>query len=237
VTKPEPTCSERLYRKLFNARKSAEAVTKRGPASQEDGGYFFARSEDVLAEASKQLEKRRVLIVPQVIEERLHFSPAGFAIATVVMEFEVVDVDGGGSLTRRWSGTGHDRPGDKASFKAQTGCEKYFLAKLLGIPFGTDPEAEARPVDVAEEDGELRLNIGALCRRLEAAGHPAERDNLALLLGASGVTAELPEDEEAIAATELVVSAKQLEAIETEVLCIEQDAAAEQTQEPEVAHG
>ncbi len=138
--------SNSLHRKLFLARKAAEAVDKQGHSK--DGDFYFARFEDVLAEASKQLEKRDILIVPQVVDEKLNFSTQGFTIATVVMEFQVIDTKGDESLKLRWSGTGHDRPGDKASFKAQTGCEKYFLAKLLGIPFGTDPEAEPQaPAD------------------------------------------------------------------------------------------
>jgi len=135
--------SESLHRKLFLARKAAKAVGKHGQS--ESGDYYFARFEDVLAEASKQLEKKNILIVPQVVNEKLAFGKTGFAIATVVMEFEVIDTKGDESLRLRWSGTGHDAPGDKAAFKAQTGCEKYFLAKLLGIPFGTDPEAEPTP--------------------------------------------------------------------------------------------
>jgi hypothetical protein len=135
--------SESLHRKLFLARKAAEAVDKKGQS--ESGDYYFARFEDVLAEASKQLEKKGILVIPQVTEEKLNFSSQGFAIATVVMEFEVIDTKGDESIKLRWSGTGYDKPGDKAGFKAQTGCEKYFLAKLLGIPFGTDPEAEASP--------------------------------------------------------------------------------------------
>lgn len=133
--------ADSLHRKLFLARKAAGPVDKKGQS--ESGDYYYARFEDVLAEASRQLEKKGILILPQVVEEKLHFSPSGFAIATVVMEFQVLDTKGDESLTVRWSGTGHDSPGDKASFKAQTGCEKYFLAKLLGIPFGTDPEADA----------------------------------------------------------------------------------------------
>lgn len=146
--------SQTLRRKLFLARKAAEAVAKKGES--ENGDYYFARFEDVLAEAGRQLEKKDILIIPQVIEEKLHFSRNGFAIATVVMEFDVVDTKGGESLTRRWSGTGQDAPGDKALFKAQTGCEKYFLAKLLGIPFGTDPEAEAAPAAEKSEADKVR---------------------------------------------------------------------------------
>lgn len=161
-----------LHRKLFLARKAAEAVDKQGHSK--DGDFYFARFEDVLAEASKQLEKRDILIVPQVVGEELRFSNQGFAIATVVMEFQVIDTKGDESLTLRWSGTGHDKPGDKASFKAQTGCEKYFLAKLLGIPFGTDPEAESSPSTEAPGP-EARQIIDEQDRLAEAPQAPPAR--------------------------------------------------------------
>jgi len=149
-----------LRRKLFLARKAAEAVAKNGKSTE--GDFTFARFEDVLAEASERLESKGILVIPQVIDEKLSFSTSGFAIATVVMEFEVCDTQGDESLTRRWSGTGHDSPGDKALFKAQTGCEKYFLAKLLGIPFGTDPEADAdRAPSASPEADRLRAEQDA----------------------------------------------------------------------------
>src|SRR6478735_8236300 len=129
-----------LRRKLFLARKAAKAVKKRGQNTE--GDYTFARAEDVLAEASKQLERKGILILPSLVDEKLYFSQSGFTIAKVVIEFEVIDSQGDESLKVRWSGTGHDSPGDKALFKATTGTTKYFLANLLGIPFGTDPEAE-----------------------------------------------------------------------------------------------
>jgi hypothetical protein len=132
-----------LRRKLFLARKAAEAVKKHGDNA--GGSYSFARAEDVLEEAAKQLEKRGILIIPSMVEETLHFGKGG-TIAKAVIAYEVVDTEGDETLgPLRWAGTGHDAPGDKALFKATTGTAKYFLANLLNIPFGTDPEAEALP--------------------------------------------------------------------------------------------
>ncbi len=131
-----------LRRKLFLARRAAEAVAKNGHST--DGDFAFARFEDVLAEASKQLEKRDIYYLPQMVDEELIIGRQG-VIAKSVIEYEVTDTKTGESLTVRWAGTGHDSPGDKALFKASTGTEKYFLARLLGIPFGTDPEADATP--------------------------------------------------------------------------------------------
>lgn len=139
------TPEQKLHRKLFDARKAARAVAKNG--RNDEGNFDFARFEDVLEEASGLLDEREILIVPSVVSEELRFSQSGFAIAKVVMEFEVVDTEGWGTLKLRWTGSGEDKPGDKAIFKAQTGCEKYFLAKLLRIPFGTDPETDARSAE------------------------------------------------------------------------------------------
>lgn len=129
-----------LRRKLFLARKAAEGVEKRGAAE----GFNYARAEDVLEEASRQLEKRGILVVPSMVDEELILGKAG-VLAKAVISYEVTDTESGESLTVRWAGTGHDSPGDKAIFKATTGTTKYFLANLLGIPFGTDPEAEVAP--------------------------------------------------------------------------------------------
>lgn len=143
-------CKQSLRRKLFLARRAAEAVEKRG--TNAEGDYTYARAEDVLAEASKQLEKKGILIVPSLVEEKLYFSQSGFTIAKAVIEFEVFDTKTDESFKVRWAGTGHDSPGDKALFKATTGTTKYFLANLLGIPFGTDPEAELDSASESEAD-------------------------------------------------------------------------------------
>jgi len=149
VTTRERDLQEKLHARLFKARKAAQPVKKEGESER---GYSFARFEDVLAEAELRLQKQGILIVPQVINEGVSFRPDGSAIAKIAMEFDVIDTKDGGKITRRWSGTGHDEPGDKALFKAQTGCEKYFLAKLLGIPFGTDPEADAAPAPATQPE-------------------------------------------------------------------------------------
>lgn len=135
-----------LYRDLFLARKAADAVAKQGHS--QDGDYSFARAEDVLEEAGRQLEKRDILIIPSVEEVHWLVGKSGM-IARVDLTFEVRSTKTGESFTRKWTGTGFDSPGDKAPYKAITGGEKYFLAKLLGIPFGTDPEADAAPAEQA----------------------------------------------------------------------------------------
>lgn len=131
-----------LRAKLFAAAKDAQAVAKKGDS--DEGGYKYAKAADVLTEASRVLEEQGVLIVPSVEDVQLHFGRVG-CIAKVSMTFEVCDSETEETLTKKWAGTGFDKPGDKAVYAAITGSEKYFLAKLLNIPFGIDPEEDAAP--------------------------------------------------------------------------------------------
>jgi hypothetical protein len=145
------TSEQKLHEKLFKARKEAEAVVKKG-----DGGDFdYARFEDVTAEASRLLDKHRISIEPEVVDEAVRLI-GRFAVAKVAMEFEVIDLSTGHSMKKRWSGTADDEPGGKALFKAQTGCEKYFLLKLLRITFGNDPEEKDAAPDAGGETAEAQ---------------------------------------------------------------------------------
>jgi hypothetical protein len=139
-----------LRRKLFAAAKDAQAVAKNGDS--EDGGFKYARAADVLTEASRVLEEQGIVIVPEVDDVQLRFAKSGDgALAIVSMTFEVCDSETEETITKKWSGTGwDDRPGDKALYTAITGSEKYFLAKLLNIPFGIDPEEDSEPKRSAE---------------------------------------------------------------------------------------
>jgi ERF superfamily len=136
------TPEDRLWEKIYKARKEAEPIVKKG--TSDDGSFDFARFEEVLAEAGPLLDKHRLLYIPRMVDEELHFGQKG-CLAKAVFEYEVIDLTGGGRTTIRWAGTGFDSPGGSALFKAETGAEKYFLARLLRIPWGTDPEVGNQP--------------------------------------------------------------------------------------------
>jgi hypothetical protein len=139
-----------LRRKLFLAGKAAQTVGKKGTGRDGDREFPYVRAEDILAEASRVLEKQNVVVIPSVEEVELRFLKSGGALAKVSMTFEVCDSRSEEALTKAWVGTGFDHPGDKAAYKAITGGTKYFLASLLGIPFGTDPEEDS-PSSEAEQ--------------------------------------------------------------------------------------
>jgi hypothetical protein len=131
-----------LRRKLFLAGQEAEAVEKNG----EGDGFKYAKATDVIAEASRVLEKQGLVVIPSVEDVQLRFGKTG-ALATVSMTFEICDSESEETLTKAWSGTGWDFPGDKAIYAAITGAKKYFLGSLLDIPFGVDPEEDTEPDD------------------------------------------------------------------------------------------
>jgi hypothetical protein len=142
-----------LRRKLFLAGRQVEEVAKNGV--NRSGKYRYAKADDVLAEAERVLDKYGILIVPSVPSVELRFIKGGGAIAKAEMEFEVTDTKTGESFTKPWAGTGFDKPGDKAAFAAQTGARKYFVAALLTIPIGTDPEEDTAPADEEPSDADL----------------------------------------------------------------------------------
>lgn len=135
-----------LATKLHKARAAANPVGKEGRNDQQK--YDYVRAEDVIAEAQRVLDQVAVVVTPQILDVQLE--EAGQTrggtisrIATVLLEFDVTDAESGESMTRQWAGTGWDAPGDKALYKAVTGGTKYFLAHLIGIPFGADPDDDS----------------------------------------------------------------------------------------------
>lgn len=135
-----PTIPAKLAAKLAKARKAAKGVEKKG--RNDHHKYDYARAEDVVREAERVLQEEGVLLLPEVVEVVESRPENGGLIVQAHLLYHVVDAETGEGFQRAWIGYGHDKPGDKAIYKAITGGDKYFLAKLLGIPFGQDPEDE-----------------------------------------------------------------------------------------------
>lgn len=139
-----------LTAKLAKARSAIHGIEKKGRNRQQ--GYDYVRAEDVVREAERVLGENGVLVLPgvgAVQEERVKTKGGGEALLVqVTLDYQVIDAESGESFSKPWVGYGYDTPGDKAIYKALTGANKYFLAALLGISFGDDPEADtdAKPV-------------------------------------------------------------------------------------------
>lgn len=122
--------------------KSIRTVKKNG--RNEFNKYDYATEKDLLDEVKPLLLKNGLIIVPSVVDQKRTGD-----IATVKVEFTLVDIDSGEELKTVFYGEGQDK-GDKATYKAYTGAVKYYLMKTFMIPTGDDPEA-----DETEEMGEM----------------------------------------------------------------------------------
>ncbi len=172
----EKSAELKLHEKIFKARKEAQSVGRKGTGTNGEEDFQFSRFEDVLSEGKRLLAKHRLTYTSSVAEETLHFGQKG-CLAITVIEYTVMDLAGGGTLSIRWSGTGFDTPGGAALFMAQTGTEKYFLARLFQIPWGEDPETGSQ----SDPDGDT-----------EADRRRAEQDRAADLADAPRHTKPLP---------------------------------------------
>lgn len=217
---------KKLLAKIHLAHQEAQSVARSGHNADQD--FEFSRFEDVLAEGKRLLQKHRLVYVSEVVDVELIVGKKG-VIAKTTIEYEVTDLDGGGSMLVTWVGTGHDSPGDKAVYKAETGTEKYFLARLLQIPWGDDPEThsgEPEITDDAAEETTWVLELGGVRDRLRKAEHPHDLGAIRLLLGACEVTSELPLSEGEVDGFELRLTEGERAALLAELARIEQDAIA-----------
>lgn len=173
---------EGLAKKLGAARKDARTVKKTGTSG--DGTYKFAQAEDVAKEARRVLRKHGIAVVPAIPSATHKFGDGG-ALVKADMLFDIIDVDTGESVQRPWVAAGFDNPGDKAINQAATVGAKYFVAGLLGMPFGADPEVLA-PVSIS--NGALAGRAPEIIDGLRAARIRREQDSSATAPDAPGVT-------------------------------------------------
>lgn len=193
-----------LAARLDQARSLAHAIDKAG--RNEGQKYNYVRAEDVIAEAQRVLAEVAVIVTPEILDVQLIDSGQTRGgtmgrIALVKLEFDVrcADIIGAtdeGMVARkiRWSGTGWDAPGDKALYKAITGGTKYFLAHLIGIPFGADPDddegaqpkgASKRKPPAKPENAIPKDRVNAIGRRIGAAN--LTYADIDVALGAAGI--------------------------------------------------
>ena len=157
--------------KLAKARSAVQGIEKKGRNRQQ--GYDYVRAEDVVIAAEKALGENSILVLPgvgMVKEERIKTKQGGEALLVqVTLDYQVLDAESGESISKPWVGYGYDTPGDKAIYKALTGANKYFLAALLGISFGDDPEADASTDQPVQTNNSASATTAASEKQVPAA--------------------------------------------------------------------
>lgn len=132
-----------LVKKLAAIMAEVERVPKAG--RNESHRYDYATEADIAAAVRKGMAERGVILFPSV--EKMEWadlptkSGGTQKLCTLTVKFTLEDGDSGETRSYTIIGQGSDT-GDKASYKAMTGAEKYALLKLFLIPTGDDPETE-----------------------------------------------------------------------------------------------
>lgn len=133
-----------LVRKLAEVMGEVERIAKNGKNNFHN--YDYATESDITAAVRKHMAERHLMLFPSVKKtewEKVVSAKGGEKkICTLTVEFTVEDGDSGETRRFEIMGQGEDT-GDKATYKAMTGAEKYALLKLFMIPTGDDPEKDS----------------------------------------------------------------------------------------------
>jgi hypothetical protein len=136
-----------LIKKLCEVGDALTWVQKRGKNTFH--GYNYATEADLVLAIRKELYGRKVFLTPYVVESKRESwtddKNKRRNLVELIIEWTWLDGDTGERLVCRMPGSGEDS-GDKGTYKAITGSEKYLLLKTFLIPTYDDAEAMA-PAD------------------------------------------------------------------------------------------
>lgn len=106
-------------------------------------GYNYASEQAIKEKLHPLFVQHKVILFPLAVTQVRTLSGEGKereCFADVSVKFRVFDCESGEYIDGEGCGTGSDKPGDKAPYKAWTGALKYILTTLFLIPTGDDPE-------------------------------------------------------------------------------------------------
>lgn len=135
-----------LYQRLLAITQEIGKIDKTGRNSQQ--GYTFIEQAQVVAEVRAQLAKHGVMIIPETISRTIdRFENAkGTTMfhANVVSRYTLINVDNPEErMVCEWDAGEALDSSDKATNKATTASNKYFLMKLFNISDKDDPDSES----------------------------------------------------------------------------------------------
>lgn len=154
-----------LAQKLLNIMESVKYIQKRGV--NRFHGYKYATEADVAEAVREEMIKQKVVAIPSVIEDSIRETQSRKGdtnyVAKVKIKHTFIDIESGKSIEFTMVGEGQDA-GDKAIYKAITGCQKYALMKLFLIPTGDDPELDKQE----PEEEKTKITEAQLLERIKA---------------------------------------------------------------------
>ena len=131
-----------FYQKIAAVMQACGSIERDGTNSHHK--YTYTSAEAVKRAVQTACAAQGLAMITTI--ERLE----GSTFDRVMCKAALTVTDGEHSISAEGIGSGTDR-GDKASMKACTAAVKYALAHLFCLPFGDDPEADARTdIDAAQ---------------------------------------------------------------------------------------
>lgn len=129
-----------LVTKLAEIMGLIDRIAKNG--RNDHHNYDYATEADIAEAVRGHMAERHIIMTPDVVDMQWAEKPGSkMRIATLKVLFTVRDGDTREEMKFHIYGQGEDA-GDKATYKAMTGAEKYALLKLFLIPTGHDPEKD-----------------------------------------------------------------------------------------------
>lgn len=129
-----------VFKKIAAIRDEMGILIKDGKNNHTQ--YRYVSHEQMTVKLRELLEKHQLVIVPEVesCEER----PDGKNTRScVMMNFEIVDLETGASIVKKFFGADQDAMG-KSSGQAITEAVKRFQFKLFMVVSGDDPDPDRR---------------------------------------------------------------------------------------------
>lgn len=150
------TTKPNLYTKLLNITEEIGKIDKTGKNAAQ--GYSFIEQSKIVAEVRVQLAKHGVVIVPETVSRTIDrytkqvpgYKPSdppkeqATIHANVVSRYTIINVDNPEErFVCEWDGGEALDTSDKATNKAITASQKYFLMKLFNISDQDDPDSDS----------------------------------------------------------------------------------------------
>src|SRR6266487_6582545 len=135
-----------LYQKLLAITEEIGKIAKTGRNTIQ--GYSFIEQAQVVAEVRVQLAKHGVMIIPETTDRRMttftNAKGTTMIHANVASRYTLVNVDNPEDrMLCEWDAGEALDTSDKATNKATTASQKYFLMKLFNISDKDDPDADS----------------------------------------------------------------------------------------------
>lgn len=169
-----------IYQKLLKITEEVGKIEKTGKNQQQ--GYAFTEHSQVVAEVRVRLAEYGVMVIAETVSRSVEqfVSAKGTTTfhANVVSRYTIVNADKPEErIVCEWDAGEALDTSDKATSKATTASQKYFLMKLFHISDKDDPDLESYEVQQHREEEQSRQHT-----------NPRAIDDIKVMLVDKGIT-------------------------------------------------